>query len=93
MSNENAYIDIIDIECQFCGQQCFVPLTTQAPQFVQVAYQLRNVNILATCKKGVALEQRLFGASWGDMGMEYEVDPNRIANIGAEVLGLLTEPL
>jgi hypothetical protein len=80
---------IIDIQCKFCGEQCFAPLTTQAPAAIQRAYQRRNINVLATCPGGQAFEKLLVGYSMGDVlasVVDYALEPGDIAKKGACVL-------
>lgn len=82
---------IIDLVCQFCGQQCFVPLTTQAPEEIIYAYLDRGVNLMATCPDGQDLDRSLLGYCWADIlssTWDYAISLREIVERDEKVFGL-----
>lgn len=60
-------LPIIDTVCQFCQQQCFVPLTTQAPPEMALPFIIRKVNMMATCRQGQKFDKGLIGYCFDDI--------------------------
>jgi hypothetical protein len=45
--------------CKFCGNRCFVPMTSDTPDHIVRAYG--NTTIVATCPMGQAFEKQKVG--------------------------------
>lgn len=58
---------LIDIKCQFCGKQCFLPLIKLAPANIIEACATRRVNALATCEQGQAMDRSALGYCYDDI--------------------------
>lgn len=61
----------VDVTCQFCGDKCFIPVSTlwwqnKAPMEMVKAYFSRGVDCAATCQEGAKMEQALLGYCYAD---------------------------
>ncbi len=62
-------MEIIDLRCQYCGSRCFLPvfetwLHGPASLLAAGAFISRRVGLVATCKRGRAVERDLMGVEY-----------------------------
>ena len=71
-------IGLIDTDCRYCNERCFVPITIQARGDIILAFANRKVNMTPTCDEGQRTDKALIGFCYGDI---IKANPNYLKDL------------